>query len=48
MSDKKVSEAGENHLSEDARKNREKWNASSDEYERHHAHVLTGDKKRSE
>ncbi len=42
MSDKKVSEAGENHLSEDARKNREKWNASSDEYERHHAHVLTG------
>lgn len=38
-----MSDTNASPLSEYARKNRDMWNATSDEYELHKAHVLTGD-----
>jgi ubiquinone/menaquinone biosynthesis C-methylase UbiE len=41
MDDNNASDTSASQLSKDTRKNRDRWNASSDEYERHHARVLT-------
>lgn len=43
MSDNNTFNIHASHLSEHVLKNRDAWNKSSDEYERDHAHVLTGE-----